>query len=306
VPELEVVRAEAELARRQQAEFLARERWGVASAELQRVLRLDPAARVEPLEPPQLRIDLIDLHTPVDDLIPVALTGRPELASQQAQVQATLALLRQERLRPLIPSVLLRGFSTPVTGTLAAGVFGGGANGRIGDAGLRSDLDLQVLWQLDNLGLGNRARVHQRAAENQVAVLDLFRVEDRVAAEVVQAYTQAQMAAQRVELAAREVQSARDSADKNLTALGQTKMAGGQVVLLVRPQEAVAAVQTLAQAYLDYYGAVADVNRAQFRLYRALGQPAQLVTENLPPCPTSPVENAAPTPSAPALIQPDH
>ena len=36
-----------------------------------------------------------------------------------------------------------------------------------------------------------------------------------------------------------------------------------------------AAVQALAQAYSDYYGAVADYDRAQFRLYHALGHPAQ-------------------------------
>jgi hypothetical protein len=36
--------------------------------------------------------------------------------------------LRQERLRPLIPSVLLRGASTNPAGTLAGGVFGGGRN----------------------------------------------------------------------------------------------------------------------------------------------------------------------------------
>ena len=41
---------------------------------------------------------------------------------------------------------------------------------------------------------------------------------------------------------------------KNLVALGQTQGAGNLVVPLVRPQEAVAAVQTLAQAYIDYYG----------------------------------------------------
>ena len=37
------------------------------------------------------------------------------------------------------------------------------------------------------------------------------------------------------------------------------------------------AIQALAQAYNDYYGAVGDYNRAQFRLYRALGNPAQFV-----------------------------
>src|SRR5262249_14413199 len=192
-----------------------------------------------------------------------------ELAAQQAQVQATLALLRQERLRPLIPSVLLRGYSTPVTGTLGAGYFGGGPNDSFGNGGLRSDFDLQLLWQLNNLGFGNRAFVRQRQAENRLAVVNLFRIQDRVAAEVAQAYAQAQLAARRTEVAERGLRSAALSADKNLVALSQTKGVGAQLVTLVRPQEVVAAIQALAQAYLDYFGAVADANRAQFRLYRA-------------------------------------
>ena len=45
-------------------------------------------------------------------------------------------------------------------------------------------------------------------------------------------------------------------------------------------EEVVAAIQALSQAYLDYYGAVADSNRAQFRLYRALGQPSQFLAHD--------------------------
>jgi outer membrane protein TolC len=282
VQELELYRTETELGRRRQAELVARERWKVAGAELARVLRLDPAAQIEPLEPPQLQVGLIALDRPVDELIPVALTSRPELASQQAQVQATLALLKQERFRPLVPSVLLRGYSTPVTGTLAGGVFAGGPNGSTNNAGWRGDLDLQLLWQLDNLGFGNRARIHQRQAENRLAVIELFRIQDRVAAEVVQAYSQARLAAQRVEVAEKTLAVAVTSADKNLTAVSQPKLVNNVVVLLVRPQEAVQAVQALAQAYVDYYGAVADFNRAQFRLYRALGRPAQCLAQDSP------------------------
>jgi outer membrane protein TolC len=304
VPELETDRAEAELVRRQQAELFARERWKVASAELLRVLRLDPSSQIEPLEPPQLQVELVALDRQVDDLIPIGLTNRPELGSQQAQVQVTLTLLKQERLRPLIPSVLLRGESMPGAGTLAGGVFGGGPNSRIGDGGFRSDIDLQLLWQFDNLGFGNRAKVHQREAENRLAIIDLFRIQDRVAAEVTQAYAQAQLAARRVGLAEKGVRSALNAADKNLVALGQTKGARNQLVLLVRPQEAVAAVQALAQAYIDYYGAVADANRAQFRLYRALGQPAQAMAPDQPGSPATlwdcrPSDQTAPHPFPP-------
>jgi outer membrane protein TolC len=289
VPELELFRAEAELARRQQAETLARQRWQVASAELLRVLRLDPAAQVEPLEPPQLRVELIELATPVDELIPVGLTHRPELASQQAQVQATLALLKQERLRPLIPSLLLRGYSTPVTGTLGLGYFGGGPNGTFGNGGLRSDIDVQLLWQVNNLGFGNRALVHQREAENRLAVVELFRLQDRIAAEIARAHAEALQAARRIEMAATGLRAAKQSVDKNLIALNTTKTFGNQLVTLVRPQEVVAAVQALAQAYGDYYGAIADANRAQFRLYRALGHPAQhLARQTTLPCAPTP------------------
>jgi outer membrane protein TolC len=285
VPQLEVVRSEAELARRQQTEIQARERWQVASAELLRVLRLDPAAQVEPAEPPHLRVELIDLNKSVDDLIAIGLTNRPELASQQAQVQATLQLLRQERLRPLIPSVLLRGFSTPVTGTLLGGAFAGGSESGIGDWGARFDLDLQVLWQFDNLGFGNAGRIRQRAAENRLALIELFRRQDLVAAEVAQAYAQARQAARRVESAEREVKLARESVEKNLQAFRATQGADQKLTLLIRPLEVVAAVQALEQSYADYYGAVADANRAQFRLYRALGQAAGSVLhdENCPP-----------------------
>jgi outer membrane protein TolC len=311
VPELEATRADAELSRRQQVEELARERWRVTSTELVRILRLDPSTQLDPVEPPQLRVELIDSTRTVDDLIPIALSTRPELASRQAQVQATLALLRQEKLRPLVPSVLLRGWSTPVTGTLAAGVFAGGTNGSLGNSGLRGDIDLQLLWQFDNLGFGNRARTHQREAENRLAVVELFRVQDRVAAEVAQSYARMQEAARRVEIAEKGVRLAVDSADKNLAALGQVRRVGEVNQLVVRPQEAVAAVQALAQAYADYYTAVADSNRAQFQLYRALGHPAHCLNNAtsppvLLPATTvpAPIPSPAPSPSAPVVPQP--
>jgi outer membrane protein TolC len=275
VPELEVARTEAELARRQQAQLMASERWQTASAELLRVLRVRPDAYVEPLEPPHLRIEVVSLDKTVDDLIAIGLLNRPELASQKAQVQVTLALLKQEKFRPLIPSLLIRGWSTPVAGTLAVGQFGGGTNGSDGTTGARGDFDIQLLWQLNNLGFGNAGAVRQRQAENRLAVIELFRVQDRVATEVAQAYAQATLAAGRVQLAEKGVKLSQLSADKNLEGLSQPKVVGGVVTLIVRPQEVLASVQALTQAYYDYYGAVADYDRAQFHLYHALGHPAQ-------------------------------
>jgi outer membrane protein TolC len=300
VAPVEEVRARTELASRRQAVQSARERWRTASAELARVLRLEPSALVVPLEQPHLRVTLVPLDRPVDDLIAVGLTNRPELAAQQAVVQATLQRLRQEKLRPLIPSVLLRGASTNPAGILGAGVFGGGRNDFLGNFSARSDFDVELLWEFQNLGFSNHARVKERQAENQVAVLELFRTQDRVAAEVAQAYAQVQSAVARLGDAENEVKDAVDSVDKNLEGLGQTQPipGGGRLlVLVIRPQEVVAAVQALAQAYGHYYGAVADYNRAQFRLYRAMGQPAQWLTCQPADVPLTPPSAAPAQPS---------
>lgn len=291
-PPVEVARARTELARRRQQVHSARERWRVASAELMRILRLDAAALVEPLEPPHLRVTLIGLDRSVDDLIPVALTNRPELAAQQALVQAALQLMRQERLRPLMPSLLLRGAATSPAGTLSSGIFGGGRNGDVSNFGARNDMDIQLLWQLDNLGFGNRARVNERRAEHQVAVLESFRLQDRVAAEVAQAYAQLESAAVRVGEAESGLKDAVDSVEKNFVGVSQTRRVGDINLLVIRPQEVVAAIQALAQSYNDYYSTVGDYNRAQFRLYRALGQPAQLMlTDPSGECLAVPKEN---------------
>jgi len=281
---VEVIRARTELSRRRQAASLARDKWRVAASELQRILRLDPLAIVEPVEPPHLAMSLVSLEEKVDGLIPVALSNRPELATQQALVQANWERWRQERLRPLVPSVLLRGAATNPAGTLAGGAFGGGLNDNLRDFSARGDFDIQVIWELQNLGFGNRARREERRAEHESSILELFRVQDQVAAEVVQAHALVHSAAGRIKDAESGLRDAADSLAKNLEGLRQTKQ-GDLIVLLIRPQEVVDAVRTLSLAYNDYYAAVADYNRAQFRLYRALGHPAQFLAGDDTACP---------------------
>jgi outer membrane protein TolC len=274
---VEVNRAKTELARRQQAVELARERWELASADLNRLLRLPQGTVVEPTEPPHLRIDLFDAWSTVDDLIPIGLTNRPELAARQALVAATLARLRQEKLRPLIPSVILRGNATNPGGTLSTGMFAGGINGDVSNSQWRNSMDVQVLWELQGLGFGNSALVREREAEGRIATLELMRTQDRVAAEVAQAHSQMTRAALRAKLASDGLKEATETVKTNLAGMNQTRRVGETLVLVFRPQEVVAAVQSLDQAYRDYFGTIADANIAQFRLYRSLGHPAACV-----------------------------
>src|SRR5262249_49638006 len=144
-----------------------------------------------------------------------------------------------------------------------------------------------------NLGFGNLALMKERRAENQLALLELFRTQDRVAAEVVQAHAQAQSAVARLAEAQVGRKDAVGSVGKNYEGL-KPRREGKLFKFAVRPQEAVASVQVLSQAYSDYYTAVADYDRAQFRLYRALGHPAQALASDDMSCPPPSHEALAP------------
>jgi outer membrane protein TolC len=272
-PPIEVERVNTLLADLEQQAATARQDWLTSSATLTRVLRLDPAAVVAPLEPPHLQVTLIPPKETVDALIPVGLTNRPELATQQAVVQATLVRLRQERMRPLIPSLVLQSNATPDE-RLGAGAYGTGRNSLDHWSG-RSDWDTEVVWEFRNLGLGNRGLVTQRRGEQRQALVELFRIQDLVAAEVAQAHAQVEAAAVRVGRAEAGLKAALASYEGNLKGLSETVRAGELLQLVNRPQEVVAALQQLQQAYFNYYASTNDYNRAQFRLFRALGYPAQ-------------------------------
>ncbi|HTU20379.1 MAG TPA: hypothetical protein VMG10_20110, partial [Gemmataceae bacterium] len=113
IPAVEIDRARNFLANLEQQAVSARQYWRRSSANLTQILRLDPRAVVEPLEPDHMQITLIDPSRSLDDLMPIALTNRPELAAHQAQIQAALAHIRQEKMRPFLPVLMLQGFQTP-------------------------------------------------------------------------------------------------------------------------------------------------------------------------------------------------
>jgi outer membrane protein TolC len=298
-------RARTALAEIEDAQASAREQWRVASAELTQVLRLDPSAVVVPFEPPHLRVTLIAPTVPVDTLIPIGLTLRPELASQQALVQAALARIRQERLRPLVPSVILHGASQAGPGDyFMYGLFGSGAHGDGNPWGTREDMALEFVWGVDNLGFGNQARVRERRAEQERMVVELFRVQDLVAAEVARSHAQLVSATTRMDWAETGLRDARLTYDASVDELGKITEISGSRVLTRRVFEVVDALRALLAAYDRYFAAVSDFNRAEFRLYRAIGYPAGVLACERSPEPIVPVNGTRPPP-LPAVCAPD-
>ena len=232
----------------------------VASAELVRRALLDPRLVVAPVEPPESVLRLVADGSPIDDLIVTGLRNRPELAEAHALVEATIIRLKQARLRPFIPSLALR---------YSGGGFGGGKDSFFGDFSGRSDADVNLFWELQNLGLADRAIARQRAAQKRIASLELMKLQDRVASEVVRAEKSRLSADRQMREAGRAVPEAVASLGLNLKALRE----GAGLPGATRPLEVLQPIQALAQSRSDYLDAVLAYNRAQFRLFHALGQP---------------------------------
>ena len=293
VPRVEVDRARNLVADLEQQATSAREAWRVRSADLTQVLRLDPRAVVVPLERDHLRVTLVDPARPLDDLIPVALTNRPELASHQALVQETLALLRREKVRPLTPSLMINGFQTP-NEMIQAGLFGIGPNKSLNQWRGRDDLSYQPLWQLEAFGLGNLARIKEQRGMQSLAIIELFRTQDRIAGDVTRAHARLQSAAARVVQADRALRTAIITFNGGYEGLRQTTRFGDVLTLVNRPQEVVYALQLMKVALDEYFTTVADYNRAQFEVFHALGYPAREVAALRPPGEAVPVDTARP------------
>ena len=297
---IEVDRAEAAFAELEQQTIIARGEWRMDSANLTRILRLDPAAVVVPTEPPHLKVTIVSPDEGLDQLIPDGLLTRPELASQRAELLAAGDRVQQERMRPWIPNLVMQGSSNPGS-TLGGTIYGANLVGNDPTWAGRSDWDFQVLWQLDNLGAGNVAAIHERNGEQQSAAIELARIRDFVASDIVKSHAQVLAADARVKQAEIGLAAARTSFDGNLKGLGETIRSGDQLQLTIRPQEATAALRQLLQAYINYYSSVNDYNRAQFRLYHAIGYPAQRIVSDKAwgePQPMDGLENSSCWPGA--------
>jgi outer membrane protein TolC len=294
VPAVGVDRARNMLANLEQQAVSARENWRIASADLTQVLRLDPRAVVEPLEHDHMQMTLIEPDRSLDDLIPIGLTNRPELASQQAIIQAKMVRVRQEKMRPLLPSILLTGWQTPGGMTTQAAIFGTGNGGKMDLWSFRDDISAQFVWQLNSMGLGNLALIKQARGEQSQATAELFQMQDKVASEITQTQANVQSAAARVVQAERALRTGLITYQRNYEGLGQTKRFENVLEQVYRPQEVVYALQLLKLAFDEYFATVADYNTAQFELFHALGYPARDISFQQPPGEIAPVDTTRP------------
>lgn len=235
------------------------EEFGVASAELSRVLHLDPSIRLRTQPGVLEAVQLVSPEYSVEMLVDLAHTARPELAARMAEIAAADYRVRQELTRPLLPVVSV-GFS--------GGVFGGGGNFNAGQQffqtlGGRTDFDVMAVWSLQNLGIGNSALQKRSRAERDQAIAARGRMVNQVAREVGDAYAESESRKRQVLIAQQRLESAIAGAREELD-----RTRGGEGL----PIEALNSVRLLGEAGMALVHAVGGYDLAQFELFVAIGQ----------------------------------
>jgi outer membrane protein TolC len=255
-----------------------------ASARLCQLLSLDPSTRLKPVDGWVVPAPLVPDPLPLPELLALALLNRPELAARRSEVRTALYELSLAKVLPFSPNVIL-GYS--------AGGFGGGSNlistppgfvggngqletgPRFGDFRGRADFDAVVFWTARNLGVGNLALV--RAADSRVKQSQFRELEalNAVRAQVAEAHARVAARFRQIDAAEMAVRAGADAYREDTL-----RVRGGQGL----PLELVDSLRLLGRSRYEYLDTIIDYNRAQVRLWVALGRPpADALARPVPP-----------------------
>jgi outer membrane protein TolC len=316
----DLARVEVEVVRRQGERVRALEDVRRASAELSRLLHLNPGYFLVPAEDYRWPLEVPGkpwFTQPVDVLVPVGLANRPELAENQALLAAAITRYRAARWQPLVPT-LASGLSwggfgggPAVVGKTKSGSNILGNSGVIANFGTRTDFDISLFWRLDNAGLGNLAQIRAARLRTSEAEVRQLQLQDLVVAQIVRAMEQVQRAEQRINIYRASLfddQKRPTGAVYRSIRLNFLRIFGQQGI----PLEVLDSIRRLSDVLEGYANSLSDYDRGRYRLLLVMGlPPAGLLdpsTLPLPPCPPSAEDNKeAKQPAAPAApVQPVH
>lgn len=233
----------------------ALEQQRVAAANLARILHLDPTVELVPADRELLPLTLFETNAALDTLVGQALASRPELKQSQALLAAARATKNGAVYGPLVP-------------TLGAQVFGGGLGGGPdhgpGNFGPEEDVSVGLSWRIGPGGLFDSGRVNASKARMTATQLGGEKLKDDIVSQVVAAFARVRSLASQITLARRNLATATEA----LRLTRERKHYGVGIVL-----EDIQAQQDLNQARSDYFTAIAEFNKAQYNLNKAVGGP---------------------------------
>jgi outer membrane protein TolC len=309
-------RVEADVVRLTEERIRALEEVRVAAAELSRLLHLDPQVFLLPSVDYRWPLPIPGeawFLQPTDELVALALRSRPELAENQSLVEAAIARFRAAKFRPLLPTVVLNyawggfGGGPAIVGKTKTGTNVLGESGTIANFGTRDDLDISLVWRLQNMGLGNLYQIRDARLQVEQSRVFQLQIQDQVITQVVQSMEQVQRSKQRVDLTRAGLFDDRNRPTGALYSsiqLNFRRIFQGDG----RALEVQDSIRRLSDVLDSYGNDLTDFDRARFRLLIALGMspgalidPQQMPLPCCPPTAPTPVANA---PGSPGTVSP--
>ncbi len=233
-----------------------RELQRIAAADLARTLHLDPAVDLAPVESELTPLELFPTNSALALLVGQALASRPELKQSHALAAAAQEARNGALYGPLIPS-------------LNASAYGGGLGGGVGSSwgnfGNSEDYFVGLGWRIGQGGLFDVGRANTTKARLEIAKLGEEKQRDEVTRQVVEAFTRAESLRDQLSMSSRTLAAAAET--WRLTA--ERKQFGVGLVL-----EDLQAQQELTRARSDYVATIAENNKNQYALSRAVGSGA--------------------------------
>ncbi len=249
----DALRAQVEVGRNQLALRQAAEQQRNSAARLAQLLRLDSTVELAPREGDLAPLVLVRTNAALDSLVAQALVKRPELLQTKALTRAAKEQHAGVVKGPLVP-------------TLGAQVFlgglGGGRNGSLGHFDDSEDFFIGLSWRIGPGGLFDAPRRKAAASRVNTALLGEEKARDEVIRQVVEAHTRAQSLADQFAVA----RSAVAAAEETLKLTHERKEFAVGAVL-----ETIQAEQDLTRTRNDLVTAIAEFNKAQYALQRAIG-----------------------------------
>jgi len=232
----------------------AEEKVRLAAARLAQILHLDPVVELRPHESQLLPLSLISAMMPAGTLVEQAMAARPEAKENAALVVAARVAKNGAVYGPLIPSL---------GGQAFIGGLGGGKDSQTGNFGESEEYVGLLNWRIGPGGLFDFGEIHAQQARLRAARLTEEKVRDEIAQQVVTGRVRLLSLADQLATARQSLSDAQE----NLRLDQERKEFGVGIVL-----ETIVAEQELTRARTDYLRIVAEYNKVQYDLLRALGQ----------------------------------
>ena len=233
----------------------ALEQQRVAAARLAQILHLDSRVELMPQDSDLVPLTLVETNASLDSLIGKALNSRAELEQNRALVSAARNARNGAVYGPLIPSLDAQVF---------AGGLGGGQNNDTGSMRGSEDYFVGLGWRIGPGGLFDFGRVRANKARLETARLNGEKERDEITREVVENNTRAQSLLDQLATTKQNLTTASEA-----LRLTQARKEFGVGAVL----EDIQSQQELTRARSDYLDTVAEYNKAEYGLKRAIGDP---------------------------------